>query len=66
MNPAARSRHGLATIALLVLGVGLLIPFDATITLVLGVACLLGFVVSGVVLVASPAFLAGDREEDQP
>jgi hypothetical protein len=64
MNPAARGRHGLVTVALLVLGVGLLIPFDAAITLALGVACLLAFVASGVALVASPAFLAGDREED--
>jgi Na+-transporting methylmalonyl-CoA/oxaloacetate decarboxylase beta subunit len=48
--------------ALLVLGVGLMIPFETPITLLLGVAALLGFVVSGVFLVASPDFLDADQD----
>lgn len=48
--------------ALLVVGVGLLIPFETPITLALGVAALLGFVVSGVFLVASPDFIDADEE----
>lgn len=51
---------GRATVLCGVLGVGLLFPFDATITLLLGVAFLLAFVVCGVFLIASPAFLEGD------
>ena len=51
---------GRATVACGVLGAALLFPFDATITLVLGVAFLLAFVVCGVFLIAEPGFLAGD------
>jgi hypothetical protein len=46
--------------ALLVIGVALMVPFQATITLALGVACLAGFVICGLFLVASPEFLEGD------
>ena len=49
-----------ATVACGILGVGLLFPFDATITLLLGVAFLIAFVVCGVFLIAAPAFLEGD------
>jgi hypothetical protein len=44
-------------------GVGLMIPFETTITRTLGVAFLLGFIIGGVFLVAAPAFLSADEEE---
>jgi len=43
--------------ALLLLGIVLMIPFQAAITLVLGIACLIAFVVTGVFLVATPEYL---------
>jgi Na+-transporting methylmalonyl-CoA/oxaloacetate decarboxylase beta subunit len=45
---------------LLLIGVGLLVPFETPVTLVLGVAALLGFVVTGVFAVATPEFLEDD------
>lgn len=52
--------------AMLLFGIGtlLLFPFEATITLLLGVVFLLVFVVYGVFTVASPEFLAADDEDD--
>jgi hypothetical protein len=44
-------------------GVGLMIPFEATITRILGVAFLLAFIIGGVFLIAAPAFLSADEEE---
>jgi uncharacterized membrane protein YkgB len=52
--------------ALLVIGVALMVPFQATITLALGVACLVGFVVTGVFLIATPEFLGRDDASDPP
>ena len=49
-----------ATVGCGLLGGALLFPFDATITLALGVAFLLAFVVCGVFLIAEPGFLADD------
>jgi hypothetical protein len=46
---------------LLVLGVALMIPFDATLTLILGVACLVGYVVTGLFAVATQEFLGRDE-----
>ena len=57
------SRLRVVTIACLVLGLALMVPFKATVTLALGVALLFAFVVCGVFLVADPAFLAGDDDE---
>lgn len=57
-----RSPLAVATVALFVIGVGLMIPFEATLTRVLGVAALLGFVACGVFLIADPRALAGDDE----
>jgi hypothetical protein len=57
-----RSPLALATLAALVAGVALMIPFEATVTRVLGTACLLAFVVCGTFLVANPRDLA--REDD--
>jgi pyridoxal biosynthesis lyase PdxS len=46
----------------LAIGVGLMIPFDAALTRVLGMVCLVAFVATGVFGVANPAFLAGDDD----
>jgi hypothetical protein len=56
------SRLRLATPVLLVLGVALMVPFKSTIPLALGIACMFAFVVCGVFLIATPAFL----EHDEP
>lgn len=45
-----------------VVGVLLMVPFHEPITRILGVAALFTFIVSGVFLIADPAFL--DREDD--
>jgi hypothetical protein len=47
-------------VATLVGGFVLMIGFDTTVTRIAGVACLLGFVVSGVFYVADPGFVAED------
>lgn len=52
----------LACPALLVIGLALMIPFETPATLALGVAALLGFIVSGVFIVATPDFI--DTEDD--
>jgi threonine/homoserine efflux transporter RhtA len=52
-----------AWLALGVAGVLLLVPFEHSVTLVLGIACLLAFVVWGVFLIATPEFLDGDGDD---
>jgi hypothetical protein len=47
-------------LALLVVGVGLMVPFESTITRILGVAALIAFVVVGVFVIATPPFLERD------
>jgi hypothetical protein len=54
-------RH--VSLTLFVLTVAFMIPFEYTITRILGVACLIGFVVTGLFAIANPAFLAR-REDD--
>jgi hypothetical protein len=54
------NRLAVATVACLVLGTGLLFPFEYTATLIAGVLFLLGFIVCGVFLVASPDRLEGE------
>lgn len=54
----------LAWLALGVLGVGLLAPFESPVTLALGVVALLGFVAWGVFLIATPQFLRGGEDEE--
>ena len=44
-----------------ILGVGLLVPFEAPVTLALGVLLLLAFVGLGVWIIAAPAFLEEDE-----
>jgi hypothetical protein len=48
--------------ACFLLGVGLMIPFEATITRVLGVAFLFAFIVGGAFVIAEPGFLSGDED----
>lgn len=62
MNPAARSRHTRTTVALLIVGGGLMIAFDHTATLIAGFVCLVAFVVSGIALICQPAFLESDAD----
>jgi hypothetical protein len=57
-------RH--VSLALLVLTIVFMIPFEYTVTRILGVACLLGFVVTGLFAIASPGFLAAGDEDDPP
>jgi hypothetical protein len=47
--------------ALLLIGLALMIPFESTVTRILGVAALLAFVVAGVFAIATPDYL--DRDE---
>jgi len=53
-----------ATIVCGVLGLALMLPFDAPLTLALGVAFLIAFVVCGVFLIAEPGFLEEDTNEN--
>jgi hypothetical protein len=54
-------------IGLLVVGLALMLPFEETITLALGVACMLAFVGLGVFLIAHPSgLLEPDADEEAP
>jgi hypothetical protein len=53
-RPAAERRLALATLACFLLGTGLLVPFEHTVTISAGVVLLFAFVVCGVFLLASP------------
>jgi hypothetical protein len=57
-------RLRLATLAVFLLGVGLMLAFNVTITRLLGVACILAFIVLGVFTIASPEYLAEEPGED--
>ena len=48
------TRLEMIAIACFVLGAGLLFPFESTVTILLGVLLLVGFVVCGVFALASP------------
>ena len=50
--------------ACLGLGLVLMVLFEAWFTRLAGVVCLFAFIVTGVFLIADPAFLAADDEED--
>jgi hypothetical protein len=58
----SRGRKALLLVGAFVLGVGLMVPFDATITRILGMAFLLVFIVGGVFAIADPRFLSADEE----
>jgi hypothetical protein len=55
-----RRRLRVITPLLLIAGLALMIPFEGPAFRVPGMACLFGFIVCGVFLVASPEFLAAD------
>jgi flagellar biosynthesis protein FliQ len=50
-------------IATFVGGVALMIPFEATVTRILGMTLLFAFAIIGVFLIAEPGFLTRDEEE---
>jgi hypothetical protein len=50
-------------LAAFVAGVVLMVAFEHVVTRVLGLACLFGFIVGGVFLIADPAFLRDEGEE---
>lgn len=62
MNPALRTAHARVTVALFLVGVVLMVGFDATAALAVGFACLAVSAVSGVALICRPPFL--ERDED--
>jgi hypothetical protein len=62
------SRHpplALAAILAFVAGVGLMVPFEGTLTRVGGIIALAAFVVCGLAAIAEPGFLAADQEDDE-
>jgi hypothetical protein len=59
------SRLEIATVACFVLGAGLLFPFEHTLTILAGVLLLVGFVVCGVFVLASPDALAHEPDDSQ-
>ena len=65
MTKASGRRRPLMAVMLasLVIGLALMLPFEAPVTRFLGVVALFGFIVSGVFLIADPAFLGGDEGE---
>jgi hypothetical protein len=62
---ALRGRLVAATLAAFVLGVGLLVPFEETITLAAGVVLLFAFVVLGVFTIATPEYLAPGPDDSE-
>jgi hypothetical protein len=56
----SRDRARLALPLLLLAGLALMIPFEATLTRVLGIAALFAFIVVGVFAIANPDFLERD------
>lgn len=59
---SGRRRDALFALLAFVLGVGLMIPFEATITRLLGVGFLLAAIVGGAFVIAEPRFLSSDEE----
>ena len=57
------TRLPLLALAWFVLGVALMVPFEATITRILGVAALFGAIVAGVFAIASPELLSEDEDD---
>lgn len=58
-----RSRLAAAAVACLVVGVALMIPFEATLTRTLGTLSLLAFIACGALALANPEDL--EREDDE-
>lgn len=57
------SRLEVAAIVCFVLGAGLLLPFESTVTILLGVLLLVAFIVCGVFALATPEALGRDPGE---
>ena len=53
-----------AALALGVAGAVLMLAFDETLTRILGVAALLGFIALGLVVIANPGYLSEDESEE--
>jgi hypothetical protein len=53
----------IATIVAFVLGVGLMVPFEGTFVRIVGVLCLVAFIVLGVFAIARPERLADEPPE---
>jgi ethanolamine transporter EutH len=58
----SRGRKALPVAAAFVLGVGLMVPFEAAITRALGMAFLVAFIVGGVFVIAEPGFVSRDDD----
>ncbi len=56
-------RLPLVAVGLFILGVLLMIPFEAWYTRVLGVGCLFAAIVTGVFAIATPEFLEAEDDE---
>jgi hypothetical protein len=57
------TRLPVLALASFVLGIALMIPFEYTLTRVLGVAALFGAIVAGVFAIARPEWLEMDEED---
>ena len=57
------TRLPVLALAAFVLGVALMIPFEYTITRILGVALLFGAIVTGVFAIANPELLSDEEQE---
>ena len=55
----------IAAIVAFVAGVGLMVPFEGTLTRVGGIVALAAFVVCGLAAIAEPRFLTADQEDDE-
>jgi hypothetical protein len=64
MTPLRR-RLVVATVGAFALGVGLLVPFEETVTLAAGVVLLFAFVVLGVFTIATPEYLARSPDDSE-
>lgn len=51
------------SLTFLILALALMLPFEETVTRILGVICIFAFVATGLFAVASPGFLAQRDEE---
>lgn len=58
----SKGRKAMLVVAAFVIGVGLMVPFEATITRILGMTFLLAFIVGGVFVIAEPRFLSADED----
>ena len=59
------NRLPLLALGAFVLGVALIVPFEATITRILGVALLFGAIVAGVFAIATPELLSEDEPDEE-